>query len=124
MIEQSLSQLRQLKLNGMAGALQIQQEQPGTYEGLAFAERLQLLIDQETQQRQQRKQERLIQMAQFKLKAHPQGIDYQHKRPATKPNGRAAVMRVDHKSAEPFAHRSLRQRQNLSRLRPRPPGLS
>ena len=42
MIEQTLSQLRQLKLTGMAGALQTQQEQPGTYQGLAFAERLQL----------------------------------------------------------------------------------
>ena len=39
MIEQTLSQLRQLKLNGMAGALQTQQEQPGPYEGLAFDER-------------------------------------------------------------------------------------
>lgn len=66
MIEQTLSQLRQLKLTGIpsgaqvAGALQTQQEQPGTYQGLAFAERLQLLVDQETQERQQRKQERLI----------------------------------------------------------------
>lgn len=80
MIEQTLSQLRQLKLTGMAGALRTQQEQPGNYEGLAFAERLQLLVDQETLERQQRKQERLIQTAQFKLKAHAQGIDYQHPR--------------------------------------------
>jgi hypothetical protein len=43
MIETTLSQLRQLKLNGMASALQTQLEQPGTYEGLSFAERLQLL---------------------------------------------------------------------------------
>ena len=38
MIETTISQLRQLKLNGMASALQTQREQPGTYEGLAFAE--------------------------------------------------------------------------------------
>jgi len=80
MIEQILSQLRQLKLTGMAGALQTQQEQLGTYEGLAFNERLQLLVDQETLERQQRKQERLIRTAQFKLKAHAQGIDYHHPR--------------------------------------------
>ena len=43
MIETTLNQLRQLKLNGMASALQTQLYQPGTYEGLAFAERLQLL---------------------------------------------------------------------------------
>ena len=52
MIETTLSQLRQLKLNGMASALQTQREQPGTYEGLAFAERLQLLVDHEDQERQ------------------------------------------------------------------------
>lgn len=32
MIETTLSQLRQLKLTGMASALQSQQDQPGTYE--------------------------------------------------------------------------------------------
>ena len=69
MIETTLSQLRQLKLNGMASALQTQLEQPGTYEGLAFAERLQLLVDHEDQERNQRKQERLIGAAKFKLKA-------------------------------------------------------
>lgn len=51
MIELTLNQLRQLKLNGMASALQTQGEQPGTYEGLAFAERLQLLVDHEDQVR-------------------------------------------------------------------------
>ena len=76
MIEQTLNQLRQLKLNGMASALQTQLEQPGTYEGLAFAERLQLLVDHEDQARHQRKQER-FNAAQFKLKAHAKDIDYQ-----------------------------------------------
>jgi DNA replication protein DnaC len=80
MIEQTFIQLKQLKLTGMAGALQTQQEQPGTYQNLAFVERLQLLVDQESQERRQRKQERLILMAQFKLKAYAQGIDYQHPR--------------------------------------------
>ncbi len=42
MIETLLTQLRHLKLSGMASALQTQREQPGTYEGLGFAERLQL----------------------------------------------------------------------------------
>ena len=80
MIEQTLNQLRQLKLTGMAGALQTQQEQPGTYEGLAFSERLQLLVNHEAQERQQRKQQRLMRTAQFKLKADAQAIDYQHPR--------------------------------------------
>jgi len=51
---------RQLKLGGMANALQGQLEQVGTYEGLAFTERLALLVEQETLTREQRKQERLI----------------------------------------------------------------
>ena len=76
MIETTLSQLCQLKLNGMASALQTQLEQPGTYEGLAFAERLQLLVDHEDQERHQRKQDRLTRAAQFKLKAYAKDIDY------------------------------------------------
>lgn len=78
MMESLLSQLRQLKLSGMAAALQSQREQPGTYEGLAFTDRLQLLVDHEDQERQQRKQDRLLRLAQFKLNAYPKDIDYQH----------------------------------------------
>ena len=80
MIEYTLNQLRQLKLSGMASALQTHLEQPGTYEGLAFTERLQLLVDHEDQERNQRKQERLIGAAKFKLKAHAKDLDYQHPR--------------------------------------------
>jgi DNA replication protein DnaC len=80
MIETTLSQLRQLKLTGMASALRTQQDQPGTYEGLAFAERLQLLVDYEDQERNQRKQDRLTRAAQFKLKVHAKDIDYQNGR--------------------------------------------
>ncbi len=76
MIEITLSQLRQLKLTGMTPALQTQREQPGTYESLAFAERLQLLVDHEDQERNQRKQDRLKCAAQFKLKAYAKDIDY------------------------------------------------
>lgn len=47
---------------------------------MAFAERLQLLVDHEEQERQQRKQDRLLKLAQFKLQAYPKHIDYQHNR--------------------------------------------
>lgn len=80
MIEQTLNQLRQLKLQGMATALMSQLEQPGTYEALSFEERLQLLSDQECQVREQRKQQRLIKAARFKIAAHARAIDYQHPR--------------------------------------------
>jgi DNA replication protein DnaC len=73
---QTITQLRQLKLGGMAAALQTQLEQVGTYESLAFIERLGLLLDQENLTREQRKQERLIRQARFKLRASVQDIDY------------------------------------------------
>ena len=80
MQSQTLMQLHQLKLGGMAAALQTQLEQVGTYEGLPFIERLSLLLDQENLQREQRKQQRLIRQARFKLNACVQDIDYQHPR--------------------------------------------
>ena len=80
MTTQTLTQLRQLKLGGMANALQHQLEQVGTYEGLAFTERLALLVEQECISREQRKQQRLIRQARFKLAASVQDIDYEHPR--------------------------------------------
>ncbi len=77
---QTLARLRQLKLGGMAAALQTQLEQVGTYEELAFVERLALLVEQECLSREQRKQQRLIRQARFKLHATVQAIDYQHPR--------------------------------------------
>ena len=83
MTTQTLTQLRQLKLRGMAHALQTQLEQVGTYEGLSFIERLDLLLEQENLSRDQRKQARLIRQARFKLSASVQAIDYQHPRNIT-----------------------------------------
>lgn len=86
MTTQTLTTLRQLKLPGMAQALQTQLEQTGTYESLAFLERLSLLVEQECLSRQQRKQDRLIRQARFKLNASVQDIDYQHPRQVTPAN--------------------------------------
>lgn len=80
MISTTLSQLHQLKLSGMAKALQQQLEQPGQYEELSFSERLQLLTDQEVYERDHRKQQRLLKQAQLKLAATAQDVDYQHPR--------------------------------------------
>lgn len=80
MTAQTLSTLRQLKLGGMANALQNQLEQVGTYEALAFNERLTLLLEQELLSREQRKQARLLHQARFKLNATVADIDYQHPR--------------------------------------------
>ena len=80
MNETTISQLNQLKLTGMAKALQQQLEQPGQYEELSFGERLQLLTDNEVYERDSRKQKRLLKQAQLKLMATAQNIDYQHPR--------------------------------------------
>lgn len=80
MLEQTINQLRQLKLSGMANALVSQVEHPSTYEGLSFEERLQLLTDSESQDREQRKQQRLLKAAKLKLAANARDIDYLHPR--------------------------------------------
>lgn len=80
MLNQTITQLRQLKLTGMANALISQIEQPGTYEDLPFEQRLQLLTDCEQQDRNQRKQQRLLKAAKLKIAANPKDIDYQHPR--------------------------------------------
>ncbi len=80
MTTQTMAQLRQLKLGGMATALQTQLEQVGTYEGLPFVERLTLLVDHECMTREQRRQERFIRQARFRLHASVAEIDYQHPR--------------------------------------------
>lgn len=77
---QTLIRLRDLKLGGMAAALEQQQNQPGTYEDLPFTERLELLLDREYQTRDHRKQDRLVRQARFKLQASISDIDYQHPR--------------------------------------------
>jgi DNA replication protein DnaC len=84
MTTHTLSALRQLKLPGMAAALQTQLEQLGAYEELAFTERLALLVEQELLSREQHKHARLIRQAHFKLAATVQDIDYQHPRNLTK----------------------------------------
>ena len=80
MIEQTITQLRTLKLNGMAEALLSQSEQPGNYEALSFEERIQLLTDCEQQEREHRKQQRLLKAARFKINANARELDYQHPR--------------------------------------------
>lgn len=80
MFEPIIVRLRQLKLAGMANAFERQNEQPGTYDNLSFSERLQLLVESESNERDNRKQQRLLKAAQFKMAANAKEIDYQHKR--------------------------------------------
>lgn len=76
----TLNRLRELRLSGIAEALERQLDQVGTYEPLPFLERLGLLVEQECLEREHRKQARLVRQAHFKLRASVQDIDYQHRR--------------------------------------------
>jgi DNA replication protein DnaC len=65
MMNTTLEQLRGLKLNGMAGALQEQLTQPGMT-GISFEERLALLVDREAHFRNDKRQARLLKDARLK----------------------------------------------------------
>jgi len=69
-----------LKLSGMKAAWEQQCQQPGGYDGLSTAERLELLLERELQQRDQRGLQRRLKEAKFRLQALPEQIDYQHSR--------------------------------------------
>ena len=47
---------------------------------MSFAERLSLLLEEELSCREQRKVERLIKQARFRLNAHPEQLDYRAER--------------------------------------------
>lgn len=81
---QTLQTLRQLKLTGMADALEQQQAQPATHQELSFEERLALLVDREKTWRDNNKIARLLKAAKLKLQAHPEDIDYSHPRGLSK----------------------------------------
>ncbi|MBF0245983.1 MAG: ATP-binding protein [Planctomycetes bacterium] len=79
-MQQLYQQLTQLKLAGFREALRKQAEQPSLYQELSFEERLTLLLDHEHQGRTQRRIERLIRQAHFRLHAHLEQIDYRANR--------------------------------------------
>lgn len=78
--QQTLQQLRMLKLIGMADALEQQQNQPATHDELSFEERLCLLVDREATHRHNNKITRLLKIAKLKCQANPEDIDYSHPR--------------------------------------------
>ena len=81
----TLSRLRELRLRAMAGALERQLEQPGTYDDLSFTERMGLLVEREWIERENRKQQRLVREARFRLRADLCDIDCSHPRNLSKP---------------------------------------
>ena len=75
LIQPTLDKLNALKLNGMAIALSDQMTH-GAAQGLAFEERLALLLDRESLYRENRRMTRLEQLAQFKQRAALEDLNY------------------------------------------------
>ena len=73
-------QFQQLKLTGMREAYTLQLAQPNTYDDLCFSERLELLLNNEITCRHDKKIQRLIKQARFRLAASLNQIDYSQQR--------------------------------------------
>lgn len=75
LIEQTMENLRALKLTGMAKALANQIAQPKSYD-LSFEERLSLLVDEEHLERKNKRLERLLKEAKLRHDACIEDVDY------------------------------------------------
>ena len=79
-IEPTLDSLNRLKLHGMVEALTEQTTQ-STVQGLAFEERLGLLVEREVLHRDNRRLARLLQLAQLKMRsASLEDLDFRSRR--------------------------------------------
>jgi len=78
-LQTTIERLREMRLRGMADALVRQQQQP-ELQSLSFEERLELLVDQEWLDRQNRRLARLLKEAKFRVAACMEDVDYQHPR--------------------------------------------
>ena len=74
LLEQTLTQLRELRLTGMADALDEQQAVPDV-QSLSFEDRLALLVEREATVRQDRRLSRLLRQAKLRLPATLEDLD-------------------------------------------------
>lgn len=75
LIHQTLQHLHELRLPGMAQALEEQMRMPDL-DGLAFEDRLALLVEREATFRDNRRLTRLLQAARLHLSAAPEDVDF------------------------------------------------
>ena len=79
LLEQTLTQLRELRLTGMAAALDEQQAVPDV-QSLSFEDRLALLVDREATVREDRRLTRLLRQAKLRLPASIEDLDFRSPR--------------------------------------------
>ena len=75
----TMEKLQNLKLNGMLRGLE-EQDASSEYESLSFEERLGLLVDRETIERENRRLQTRLKQAKLKQTACFEDIDYRHRR--------------------------------------------
>lgn len=78
-VSRTIAQLRALKMNSMAGAYELQLQQPKLHE-IGFDERFALLVDQEANERESRKLTRFVREAGFPDRANLEDIEYRPER--------------------------------------------
>jgi DNA replication protein DnaC len=79
-IQNTMEQLRKLKVYGMVKAFEEQMAQPNTYKDLSMEERFSMIVDREMMHRHNKRIKRLVTQAKFKIQAHVEEIDYHHPR--------------------------------------------
>ncbi len=79
LLEPTLARLRELRLTGMAEALEEQQAVPDL-QGLCFEDRLGLLVDRELTLRKDRRQTQLLRQAKLRLQASIEDLDFRSPR--------------------------------------------
>jgi len=79
LFEQTFTQLRELRLTGMADALEEQQAVPDV-QSLSFEDRLALLVDREATVREDRRLTRLLRQAKLRLPASIEDLDFRSPR--------------------------------------------
>jgi len=80
----TLNQLRELRLSAMADGFR-EQSSRGDMSSLSFEERFAILVDAEWQSRRNKRTERLVRQAGFRLPAAIEDIDWQSKQGISKP---------------------------------------
>lgn len=77
--QQTIERLHEMKLTGMAHALEEQQGLPDI-EDLSFSDRLALLVERESTARADRRLKRLLQLARLRLQASVEDVDFRARR--------------------------------------------
>jgi DNA replication protein DnaC len=79
LLQQTIDRLHEMKLTGMAQALEEQQGIPDIHD-LSFEDRLALLLERESTARADRRLKRLLQLARLRLQASVEDVDFRVKR--------------------------------------------